>query len=226
MAAVRSGLSLALGALALWLVLTLVGLLNARPLGSAESVFRLYKRQQVAEGRLAFCRGWGWVDRRHRLEQVMLQLEASGSQEFCINHWFFGSWGKDYALCLKGRCSRPEELWRCLQLLGERCELEESRLPWYVASRISAYNADDLAAVYLTLFTRAYPDWKPVFETPSRSLERLQQDSRGWMEARICSSRDFQPQDPVLRPRFRSLFDRLERLRPRVDLQRIGPLPR
>lgn len=226
MAAVRSGLRLALGALALWLLLTLIGLLSAQPLGSAESVFRLYKGQQIVAGRLVFCRGWGWVDRRHRLEQVLLQLEAAGSQEFHINHWFFGSWGKDYALCLKGRCSQPEESWRCLQLLGERCEMEESRLPWYVASRISAYNADDLAAVYLTLFTRAYPDWKPVMEAPARSLERLQQDSRCWMEERIRSSLDFQPQDPALRPRFRSLFNRLERLRPRVDLVRIGPLAR
>jgi hypothetical protein len=65
-----------------------------------------------------------------------------------------------------------------------------------------------------------------VMEAPAQSLQRLQQDSRSWMDERIRSSLDFQPQDPALRPRFRSLFDRLERLRPRVDLERIGPLAR
>ena len=209
-----------------WLLLSLCGLLLDLPLGSAHPILAVYKRDLVRGGRIAFCTDWGWVDRRHSLTEVLVQMEKADSSPVSISHWFFGGWGRDYALHLEARCHSRQEVWRCLQLLGERCEREESQLPWYYGSRVSAYHADDLASVYLTIFRQAFPSWSVQLESRDESLRRFDREGAGWTQLRIASSADFQPRNPALRPRFHQLFRALEELRPEMNLQRQGPFAR
>lgn len=180
----------------------------------------------MASGRITFCRGWGWIDRKHSLVEVLQKLENSRSSAVELEHWFFGGWGRDYALLLQGQCRTSREVQRCLQLLGERCEREEAQLPWYYGSRLSAYHGDDLPSVYLSIFCHAFPGWTAYLESATESQARMRREGPGWTTLRVASSKDFQPRDPSLRARYRELFGDLESMPSEVGIIRKGPILR
>lgn len=214
----RGGLALTLVAIPLALAQTLWW---EDSLARREFLFRC-KAAQVRRGRLGYCPGWGWVDRRHRLNEVLSQLQA-GRRE--IVHLFFGGPAGGYEMVVNygGGGDLLEKL-RVVQLLAERCEAEELALPWWTGARISAYNRDDLSSVYFTLFCSAYPD--VVVDWPCQSgsgaEERWQREGRELVAGRVRTPWDSPPPDL---PRYHELFRALERLKPEVEMQVRGPVP-
>lgn len=206
--ALLTGLALALG----WrggLVMGLACLLAlAQGLGLDDSWARQQwlfhsKLGQIRRGRLTFVPEWGWVDRRHSLSELWGRSEGE--------HLFFGSWGRVYLLQFSCSPKSLRDSCSALKQLGERCEAEEQKLPWYTAAPLSAYNADDLPSVYWTQFRRVYPD------TRYHECSALESERRWWLEGRqlvrrrVRGWRDFEPAQTELREPYRELFEGLER---------------
>ncbi len=161
------------------------------------------KLGQIRQARLAYVPEWGWVDRRHSLSELCGRSEGE--------HLFFGSWGRVYLLRFSCFPKNLSDCCSALLQLGERCEAEEQKLPWYSAAPLSAYNADDLPSVYWTLFRRVYP------ETRYSECSAVESERRWWLEGRqlvrrrVRGWRDFEPAQVELRAPYRKLFEELER---------------
>lgn len=173
------------------------------------------KLSQIRRGRLAYCDQWGWVDRRHRLLDVWRQLRRSPSKDpVIIEHLFFGGpslkiwqgW-QGYQIRLQCEPLSDTDCLRIVQLLGERCELEESRLPWWSGGPLSSYNVDDLSSVYFTIFSLANPATKFEMADPQRSEEIWHQQGWNLVEQTIHDWREFHPLS--YRAEFQDLMQRL-----------------
>lgn len=168
------------------------------------------KLSQIRRGRLCYAPGWGWVDVRHRLLDVWDQLQTR--QSSVITHLFFGYpslWGRQaYQLRIVGDFPDPLQKLRLIQLLGERCEEEESRLPWWTGAPSSAYNVDDLTSVYFTIFQGAHPECRFAFDSPLASERRWQREGLSYVLGRVHNWREFRPS--TYGEEFATLMGRLE----------------
>lgn len=187
-------------------------------LAREELLFRS-KLAQIRRGRLSYCAQWGWVDRRHRLVDVLAQLTPGRHQ---LVHLFFGSLGSGYELLADCSVQDPRQSWRVVQLMGERCEAEEARLPWWTGAPLSAYNGDDLPSIYFTLFQAAHPQHSFHFDTPAQAEQRWWAVGRTQVRRRIHSWREFQPNraDPL----YASFFADLEKESTDLKMAVRGPV--
>ena len=216
--AARPTLALALVAcpVAIWQALQL-----PESLARQELLFR-YKLAQIRRGRLSYYREWGWVDRRHRLSDVLEQLAPGGERQ--IAHLFFGSFGQGYEMHVRCQVSTRQQGWRVLQQLAERCEAEEQQIPWWRGAGVSAHNMDDLPSVYLTLFQQAYPDRPFAFDSPAQGEQRWWEEGRQVVGRRVAGFRDFEPAAPALRADYQRLFEDLGQVRTRAEFRVEGPV--
>ena len=200
-------------------VALLQGLLWDSSQAHQELLFR-YKLSQIQRGRLSYCQGWGWVDRRHRLPEV---LEALKPGEHRLTHLFFGQMGRGYELVVHCHVNDEWQAWRVVQLLGERCEAEEGRLPWWTGAPLSSYDGDDLPSVYLTLYQAAHPQHSWAFDSRTQAVQRWHQSGRQQLGLRVHNFREFQP--PGVSPsEYTVFFERLQHEQPKLDLRVRGPI--
>ena len=162
------------------------------------------KLAQIRRGRLVYVQGWGWVDQRHRLGEVLDQLQPGPSRT--IVHTYFGSWNQLYNLRIETEVRDQKQSWNALCQIGERCEDEEERLPWFLGAGLSAHDPDDLPSVYWTVFRQAYPETPFVVLGPGPNERRWRAEGRAFLRRRVHAWRDFEPADPALRPAYRQLF--------------------
>lgn len=174
------------------------------------------KLGQIRGGRLYLVPEWGWVDRRHQLAELWQPLHPQAPPQ-TIEHLFFGSWGSYYTLQIQCRPKNERDSCSALQQIGERCEAEEQKLPWYLAAHLSAYNADDLPSVYWTIFRRVHPEVVFGQESPESSEILWRSEGPSLVAQRVRSWRDFQPRSPQLRVLYQKLFEDLERQPLRLD---------
>ena len=162
------------------------------------------KLAQIRRGRLVYVKGWGWVDQRHLLGEVLDQLRPGPRRT--IVHSFFGSWNQLFHLRIECEIRDRDQSWSALRQIGERCEDEEERLPWFLAAGLSAHDPDDLPSVYWTIFRQAYPQTPFQVVGPGPCEQRWQAEARAFLRSRVYGWRDFEPADPGLRLPYRRLF--------------------
>lgn len=187
-------------------------------LAREELLFR-GKLAQIRRGRLSYSAQWGWVDRRHRLADVLAQLTPGRHQ---LVHLFFGSLGSGYELVANCSIQDPRQSWRVVQLMGERCEAEEARLPWWTGAWLSAYNSDDLPSIYFTLFQAAHPQKVFHFETPAHAEQRWWAEGRHQVGRRIHGWKGFRPGRPD--PLYTAFFAELEKVDTDLEMSVRGPV--
>lgn len=195
------------------------GLLDRESQARKEWLFHS-KLQQIRNHRLAYSPQWGWVDRRHGLAEVLQKLTPGG--ERTVIHTFFGSWGQYYQLNVQVRIEDRPQAWSALRQLGESCEAQEERLPWYTAAPLSAYNPDDLPSLYWTLFSQAHPDIHWRFLSAKESEKLWHQQGRTFLQQRVRQWCDFTPGDLTLRAKYRKFFTSLKPVQ--LEYQVEGPL--
>lgn len=182
-----------------------------------------YKLAQVRSGRLSYVPGWGWVDRRHALEDVFEELATPGDHHF--RHTFFGSWGQLFELEIQTRVETPEQVWWVVRVVAERGEQEEARLGWWWGAGLSAFDADDLPSTYWAIFTRAFPSRLGQPLSPEAAERRWREEGRAVVARQVGSEADFRPADPALERDYLDLCKKLEGCPAPLTLQVVGPMP-
>ncbi|MBS2039406.1 hypothetical protein JST97_30755 [bacterium] len=177
---------------------------------SRQALLYSTKLSQIDRGRLRYLPGWGWVDVRHRLLDVWEQLQTD--RPLLVSHLFFGYPGLDgrqaYRLQFQGAFPERLQKLRMIQMLGERCEAEEQRLPWWTGGPTSAYNPDDLSSVYFTIFELAHPSLTFDFESVPSCQRRWRAEGFQVVQARVRGWRDFHP--PGYSREYENLMEQLE----------------
>jgi len=177
-----------------------------------------FKLGQIERGRLAYYEGWGWVDERHRLPDVIEALKRPGAKSFV--HTSFGDVARLYELRIRCPDLPPEQAWAVVKTLAETGEAWEASLPWWTGAGWSAYEADDLPSSYFEIYQQAHPDFQPTRLLPEQSCRLWQQQGMRQIRRLVRDDRDFMPADPALEPSYRELMDKLRKSSPECHIDK------
>jgi hypothetical protein len=125
----------------------------AMPNSARTEMLYAYKAQQVAEGSLVFDPDHGWVDTRHADPSTLRRVSAElreGAREVQISTRFSTAWGGARTVRRAYRVGElPDEdveAVACALFLDHAVAVEQSqeRLPFWLGTRVSAFQPDDL----------------------------------------------------------------------------------